>query len=65
MKNIERAKQYVLREHHTLLSLWCRMKEELVKEFCASLFYCFYDNKKIVLICFDWMVQTHCPVTNY
>lgn len=60
-----RVKQYALWKCSTLLSLWYREKDKLREECCASLFYCFYDNKEIVFICFDWVVQIHCPATIY
>lgn len=47
------------------LSLWCSVKDRWRKECKASPFYCSYDNRKIVLICFDLVVQIYCPTRIY
>lgn len=55
MKNIERKTIYCLAMQ--LFVIFTAHHERQIKEECRdSLSHCFYDNKKIVLICFDWVV---------
>lgn len=64
MKNIQSKTIHSKRMPHFVIFMVQSERQIRGRMLCKP-FYCFYDNKKIVLICFDWMVQIHCPVTNY